>query len=96
MNSRTEEDLEKDIIEIENISEEDVEEPVESNDTKTKIVEGRKKTIENISEFFTKKKNASQKDDLLETLKKLSDLKESGIITQEEFDSKKAELLSKI
>ena len=92
----TEEDLEKDIIEIENISEEDVEEPVESNDTKTKIVEGRKKTIENISEFFTKKKNASQKDDLLETLKKLSDLKESGIITQEEFDSKKAELLSKI
>lgn len=92
----TEEDLEKDIIEIENISEEDVEEPVESNDTKTKIVEGGKKTIENISGFFTKKKNASQKDDLLETLKKLSDLKESGIITQEEFDNKKAELLSKI
>ena len=32
----------------------------------------------------------------IETIKKLSELKENGIITQEEFEAKKAELLAKI
>lgn len=35
-------------------------------------------------------------EDVFEILKKLSELKENGIISQEEFDDKKAELLSKI
>lgn len=94
----TEEDLEKDIIEIENISDQDVEEAsTESIDIKSKITEGGKKTIDSISGFFNKKKpSVSQNDDVLETIKKLSDLKNNGVITQEEFDAKKAELLSKI
>ncbi|MBR4933414.1 MAG: SHOCT domain-containing protein [Clostridia bacterium] len=35
-------------------------------------------------------------DDILEKIKKLSELKDSGIITEEEFETKKTELLSKI
>ena len=34
--------------------------------------------------------------DFFESIKKLSELKESGILTQEEFETKKAELLAKI
>ena len=34
--------------------------------------------------------------DIIETIKKLSELKDIGIITQKEFDTKKAELLSKL
>ena len=36
------------------------------------------------------------KPNILETLKKLSELKDCEVITQEEFDQKKIELLSKI
>ena len=35
-------------------------------------------------------------NDVLETIKKLSDLKDSGVITQEEFEAKKTELLAKL
>ena len=35
-------------------------------------------------------------DDVMATLEKLGDLKAKGILTQEEFDSKKAELLKKL
>ena len=47
----------------------------------------RKKTIREIYTLFS---------DMFETIKKLSELKDMGIISQEEFDAKKAELLSKI
>lgn len=91
----TEEDLEKDIIEIENITDA---EPIEEKDMKTKIVDGGKKALDNISGFFSKKKTtpAAQGEDVMETLKKLSELKDAGIITEEEFSQKKAELLAKI
>lgn len=96
----TQEELERDIIEIESISAEDVEEtPSEKKDVKAKLVEGGKKTLDNISGFFTKKKPATQQkqgEDILETIKKLSELKDAGVITQEEFDAKKAELLAKL
>lgn len=96
----TQEELERDIIEIESISEEEVEEThSEKKDMKVKLVEGGKKTLDNISGFFTKKKPAAhqkQGEDILETIKKLSDLKDAGVITQEEFDAKKAELLAKL
>ena len=49
--------------------------------------------------FFNKKKAvpvSAAKDDVFETIKKLSELKDMGVITQEEFDTKKAELLAKI
>ena len=95
----TEEQMEKDIIEIESISVEDIQEPAENKDVKAKLVEGGKKTMDSITGFFNKKKAvpvSAAKDDVFETIKKLSELKEMGVITQEEFDTKKAELLAKI
>ena len=91
--------MEQDIIEIENISEEDGHEPTENKDVKTKLVEGGKKTMDSISGFFNKKKAASAptaNDDVFDKIKKLSELKDMGAITQEEFDAKKAELLAKL
>ncbi|MBC7719506.1 MAG: SHOCT domain-containing protein, partial [Chitinophagaceae bacterium] len=35
-------------------------------------------------------------DDVMATLEKLGELKVKGILTQEEFDAKKAELLKKL
>lgn len=94
----SEEDFEKDILEIENFSETNIEEENNKKNIKNKIVEGSKKTINNLSGIFSKKKTTaeSQKTDLFESIKKLSELKESGILTQEEFETKKAELLAKI
>lgn len=96
----TEEQLEKDIIEIESVSEEDIQEPAETKDVKTKLVEGNKKTMDSITGFFNKKKVAPASTvndtDVFEAIKKLSELKDMGVITQEEFDTKKVELLAKI
>lgn len=93
----TEEDLEKDIEIIENVSDENSADNQEEKDLKAKITESGKKTIDSISGFFSKKKVSSQQnEDPIEIIKKLSELKNNGIITQEEFDAKKAELLSKI
>jgi len=39
---------------------------------------------------------AVKPDDVMATLEKLGDLKTKGILTQEEFDAKKAELLKKL
>lgn len=100
----TAEDLENDINAIESITLDDfeindasVESPTEN--VKAKIVEGGKKTLNNISGFFAKKKPTvtSQKDeDVFETISKLSELKERGILSQDEFDAKKTELLSRL
>lgn len=94
----TEEDLENDITIIETIDLNQEDDGVEEQDTKAKIVANGKKIGENISGLFGKKKveSTTESDDTFETLKKLSELKEMGVITQEEFDTKKAELLSKI
>lgn len=94
----TEEDLEKDIDIIEAIDLSQENESSEEQDVKAKIIEGGKKIGGNISELFGKKKaeQSSEADDTFEALKKLSELKEMGIISQEEFESKKTELLSKI
>lgn len=93
----SEEDLEKDIIEIESISKE-AETVEESANIKTKISESGKKAMDSISGFFSRKKApaAPVSEDPLETIRKLSEMKESGIITQEEFEAKKAELLARI
>jgi hypothetical protein len=95
----TEEQLEQDILEIEKISEGDIQEPTESKDVKAKLVESGKKTMDSITGFFNKKKTTpglAANDDVFETIKKLSELKDMGVITQEEFEAKKAELLAKI
>ena len=93
----TEEELEQDIIIIESISDED--EIVEDNaDIKAKITESGKKAMDSISGFFAKKKASSNVDskDPLETIKKLSEMKDLGIISEEEFETKKKELLAQI
>ncbi|MFQ3609329.1 MAG: SHOCT domain-containing protein, partial [Chloroherpetonaceae bacterium] len=36
------------------------------------------------------------RDEIMKTLKDLASLKDAGILTQEEFDKKKAELLAKL
>lgn len=94
----TEEDLEKDIDIIEAIDLSQENEFAEEQDVKAKIIEGGKRIGGNISELFGKKKaeQSSEVDNTFEALKKLSELKEMGIISQEEFESKKTELLSKI
>lgn len=91
----TEEDLEKDIIEIENIT---ADNSAEEKDIKSKFVDSGKKAISGISGLFTKKQppETSRDNDVFETLKKLSELKDNGIITEEEFSHKKAELLVKL
>ena len=91
----TEEDLEKDIIEIENIT---ADNPAEEKDIKSKFVDSSKKAISGISGLFTKKQphETSRDNDVFETLKRLSELKDNGIITEEEFSNKKAELLTKL
>ena len=91
----TEEDLEKDIIEIENIT---ADNPAEEKDIKSKFVDSGKKAISGISGLFTKKQphETSRDNDVFETLKRLSELKDNGIITEEEFSNKKAELLTKL
>ena len=91
----TEEDLGKDIIEIENIT---ADNPAEEKDIKSKFVDSGKKAISGISGLFTKKQppETSRDNDVFETLKRLSELKDNGIITEEEFSHKKAELLAKL
>lgn len=94
----TEEDFENDIniIETTDYSKE----PDELENLKSKVVEGGKKLGNNLSELFSKKKKdsiaLSQAEDPFEAIKKLSELKDMGIISQEEFDKKKVELLAKI
>lgn len=101
----SDEEMENDIIVIENISDDSqdstngelvVEEKV---GVRAKLTEGSKKAKEGIAGFFSKKKENSgnsESSDILETIKKLSELKDAGIITQEEFDAKKSELMSQI
>lgn len=95
----SEADLEKDIYEIENIVVDESVESTENRDVKSKIVANGKKAMDSISEIFSKKKgevHQSNSDDILETIKKLSELEEAGVITQEEFEHKKTELLTRI
>lgn len=61
------------------------------------ITESGKKVLNTFSDFFGRKKSSTAPqtdDDVFDVLRKLSELKEEGILTQEEFDRKKAELLS--
>ena len=93
--------LRVDILEIESIVVDADEIPAEENDIKSKLLDGGKKASEKISGLFAKKtpvaeKTTNNNNEIIETIKKLSELKDYGIITQEEFDSKKSELLAKL
>ena len=92
----TEEDFEKDIEIIETIDE-NIEADTEE-DVKSKILKSGKKFTKNISGLFNQKssEDTNQDNNVFEAIKKLSELKDMGIITQDEFENKKSELLSKI
>lgn len=96
----SDEKFQEDIIFIENISNADNEENIEQNNSKENIKDSAKKSkkpFESISGFFNKSKpSCTKKEDVFESIRKLSKLKENGIITQQDFDNKKEELLSKI
>lgn len=95
----TEEEMKQDILEIESISEEEAETMPEATDLKSKVAAGGKKAMDSISGLFSKKKataEQSNNDDVFATIQKLADLKDKGVLTQEEFDAKKAELLAKL
>ena len=95
----TEEDLAKDIIEIAHITVDDRETDKAAAPAKEIVDDpatGGKKTHKITSLFAKKAPNAEEKadEDVFKTLNKLSKLKERGIIAEEEFNSKKKELLS--
>ena len=53
-----------------------------------------KKGVSNIIGKFGQKNNSAQKSDPIEDIKKFKELLDIGVITQEEFDKKKKELLN--
>ena len=88
-------ELESDISEMENISSSEI----EGNEIKTKSSVSDKVKIagSKLGGLFKKTDNKVEtSSDIPETIRKLSELKDAGILTQEEFDSKKAELLAKL
>lgn len=93
----TQEEFEKDIIEIENFAEQEMDVSVENK--REKPEERGQRARSTISDLFSRKK---QKDTLqedetpIELIKKLADLRDAGIISDDEFERKKAELLAKI
>lgn len=77
----------------------DMEQPSKFAEFKSKLSSGYKNTAGQISGFFAKKYNTPtlpKDEDIFESIRKLAELEQSGIITQEEFDSKKTELLNRL
>lgn len=91
----SDEELEADISEMENISSGNVQEA--KSGIKDSIAGKIKGAGNKIGGMFRRNRSeAEQPDDIPGTIKKLSELKDAGILTQEEFDSKKADLLAKL
>lgn len=91
-------DLENDIRVIETIDVTDSAHTSEAQGIQAKIMDSGKKIGSTVSGLFSKKKSesTSQGEDVFESIKKLSEFKEAGILSQEEFDEKKNELLARI
>ena len=87
----SEEEFNKDIEII--MNPDDYEEKVEDESFSKKISDGIKNTNEGISKFITKMGKNNQTDKY-EELKKLKELLDDNIITQEEFEQKKKEILN--
>ena len=80
-----------------------MEEPGAKNaDVKEKFAQGVESVKSGFAGFMSKKNPFQKKatdestKDVLATIEKLAKLKDMGVITQEEFDEKKTELLAKI
>ena len=52
--------------------------------------------LENLSDHASRAKDSSRANDAIERIRQLDDLRKSGIITDEEFERKKTELLNRI
>lgn len=84
-------EFEKDIEVISGSTEEETEK--EKVGLKENFVKGLNNTKKGISSFVSKAKNKNE-NDYYEELKKLKDLLDNDIITQEEFEQKKAQILN--
>lgn len=76
-----------------------IEQPSKFSEFKGKLSAGYKNTTDKISGLFAKKTSTTdlpQDEDIFDSIRKLSELKDNGIITQDEFDVKKAELLERL
>lgn len=60
----------------------------------SETINDAKKGVSNIIGKFGQKNNSTQKSDPIEDIKKFKELLDIGVITQEEFDKKKKELLN--
>lgn len=93
----TETDFEEDLHIIESMAEEP--EAAETPDVSTSEAQpSRKKLTAKFSTLLKRRKNRNDtagEQDIVELLEKLSKLKEAGVLTEEEFNQKKAELLSR-
>ena len=97
----SDDELEADITEIENDDEKETNAVVDKaksvfGNVKSKMSEGANNVKIGISNIVSKKNAKKNSDNAIDSLKKLAELKDSGIISQEEFDNKKSELLEKI
>ena len=82
----TQEEFEKDMSEIENFAEQETDIPVESKSAKEELAERGKKTKDAPKEAETP----------IKLIRRLAELRDEEIISDEEFERKKAELLAKI
>lgn len=95
----TEENIEFDINVLNEIDEyQEVKQNNKANTIQNKISKKFQNVSNNVSEFFAKNlqsKNDTE-NDIISNIERLAKLKDNGIISQEEFDTKKSELLSKL
>ena len=96
----TQEELEADVEEMETFAVQGVQEETEPDVKRMpeKFSKGIKSVGAGISSVFSKHKEmtSANTENGLETLEKLANLKDSGVLSQEEFEEKKVELLKKI
>lgn len=108
----TEEDMQADIVEIENVNENqdllaqnNSEKTEKIKEVKNRFSKGVKNLGTGISDAFTAKRSretgkeenvSPAEDDIFATIEKLAKLKDMGAITQDEFEAKKTELLSRL
>lgn len=75
------------------------EQPSKVSIIREKLIPSYRNTTDKFSSLFIKASRtppSPQDEDIFDSIRKLSELKNSGIITQEEFDIKKAELLERV
>lgn len=92
----TQEDFEQDLDTIEAVCDEETTE--ETPDFRQKVIRGGKEAISRISGMLTRKETGGngEQEDVYASIRKLSALRDEGILTDEEFSAKKSELLARL